>query len=56
MAGFGILTTSSLDPCQQMGTVILVSIVFALIASLMILPTFLVIWANYHNRKTAKTL
>ena len=56
MAGFGILTTSSLVPFQQMGTVILVSIGFALIASLMILPTFLVIWANYHNRKTAKTL
>ncbi|GIS45510.1 MAG: hypothetical protein Ct9H90mP17_3530 [Actinomycetota bacterium] len=37
-----------------MGTVILVSIGFALIASLMILPTFLVIWANYHNRKTQK--
>ncbi|MDC2977451.1 MMPL family transporter [Acidimicrobiaceae bacterium] len=56
MAGFGILTTSSLVPFQQMGTVILVSIGFALIASLMILPTFLVIWANYHNKKTAKTL
>jgi Predicted exporters of the RND superfamily len=39
MAGFGILTTSSLVPFQQMGTVILVSIGFALIASLMILPT-----------------
>ena len=56
MAGFGILTTSSLVPFQQMGTVILVSIGFALIASLMILPTFLVLWANFHNRKTAKTL
>ena len=56
MAGFGILTTSSLVPFQQMGTVILVSIGFALVASLMILPTFLVIWANYHNKKTAKSL
>ena len=56
MAGFGILTTSSLVPFQQMGTVILVSIGFALIASLLILPTFLVLWANYHNRKTAKSL
>ena len=56
MAGFGILTTSSLVPFQQMGTGILVSFGFALIASLMILPSFLVLWANFHNRKTAKTL
>ena len=54
MAGFGILTTSTLVP--QMGTVILVSIGFALVASLTILPTFLVLWANYHNKKTAKSL
>ena len=56
MAGFGILTTSTLVPFQQMGTVILVSIGFALVASLTILPTFLVLWANYHNKKTAKSL
>ena len=51
MAGFGILTTSTLKPFQQMGQVVLVSIGFALVASILILPTLLVLWANYHNKK-----
>ena len=56
MAGFGILTTSTLKPFQQIGQVVLVSIGFALVASILILPTLLVLWANYHNKKTAKSL
>ena len=56
MAGFGILTTSTFKPFQQMGQVVLVSIGFALVASILILPTLLVLWANYHNKKTAKSL
>jgi predicted RND superfamily exporter protein len=56
MAGFGILTTSTLKPFQQMGQVVLVSIGFALVASILILPTLLVLWANYHIKKTAKSL
>ena len=56
MAVFGILTTSTLKPFQQMGQVVLVSIGFALVASILILPTLLVLWANYHNKKTAKSL
>ena len=56
MAGFGILTTSTLKPFQQMGQVVLVSIGFALVASILSLPTLLVLWANYHNKKTAKSL
>ena len=56
MAGFGILTTSTLKTFQQMGQVVLVSIGFALVASILILPTLLVLWANYHNKKTAKSL
>ena len=56
MAGFGILTTSTLKPFQQMVQVVLVSIGFALVASILILPTLLVLWANYHNKKTAKSL
>ena len=43
MAGFGILTTSTLKPFQQMGQVVLVSIGFALVASILILPTLLVL-------------
>lgn len=49
MAGFGILTTSTLKPFQQMGQVVLVSIGFALVASILILPTLLVFWANYQH-------
>ena len=56
MAGFGILMTSTLKPFQQMGQVVVVALGFALVASIVILPTLLVFWANYHNRKTAKSL
>ena len=56
MAGFGILMTSSLKPFQQMGQVVVVALGFALVASILILPTLLVLWANYHNKKTAKSL
>ena len=57
MAGFGILMTSSLKPFQQMGqVVVVVALGFALVASILILPTLLVFWANYHNKKTAKSL
>jgi len=56
MAGFGILMTSTLKPFQQMGQVVVVALGFALVASILILPTLLVFWANYHNRKTAKSL
>ena len=56
MAGFGILMTSSLKPFQQMGQVVVVALGFALVASILILPTLLVFWANYHNKKTANSL
>ncbi len=56
MAGFGILMTSTLKPFQQMGQVVVVALGFALVASILILPTMLVFWANYHNKKTAKSL
>jgi len=39
-----------------MGQVVVVALGFALVASILILPTLLVFWANYHNRKTAKSL
>ena len=56
MAGFGILTTSSLLPFQQMGQVVVVSLGFALVASILILPTLLVFWGNYHIKKEAKNI
>jgi len=56
MAGFGILMTSTLKPFQQMGQVVVVALGFALVASILILPTMLVFCAKYHNKKTAKSL
>ena len=56
MAGFGILITSSLKPFQQMGQVVVIAIGFALIASILILPTLLVLWANYHMKKESKKI
>ena len=49
-------TVDDLKPFQQMGQVVVVALGFALVASILILPTMLVFWANYHNRKTAKSL
>ena len=56
MAGFGILITSSLKPFQQMGQVVVIALGFALIASILILPTLLVLWANYHMKKESKKI
>ena len=56
MAGFGILMTSSLKPFQQMGQVVVIAIGFALVASILILPTLLVFWANYHMKKESKKI
>jgi len=50
------LMTSSLTPFQQMGQVVVVALGFALVASMLTLPTLLVLWANNHNKKTAKSL
>ena len=56
MAGFGILVTSSLKPFQQMGQVVVVALGFALVASILILPTLLVFWANYHIGRESKKI
>ena len=56
MAGFGILTTSSLKPFQQMGQVVVIALGFALVASILILPTLLVFWASYHMKKESKKI
>ena len=56
MAGFGILVTSSLKPFQQMGQVVVVALGFALVASILILPTLLVFWANYHIKRESKKI
>lgn len=50
-AGFGILMTSTLKPFQQLGEVTFWAIVFALIASVLVLPSMLVLWDRWHRRR-----
>ena len=50
-AGFGVLITSTLKPFQQFGEVTFWAILFALIASVLVLPSILVLWDNWHRRR-----
>lgn len=51
MAGFGILITSSLVPFRQMGQVTVFAIGLALVASILVLPSMLVLWERWHRRR-----
>lgn len=51
IAGFGILTTSSLTPFQQFGLVTVYSIGFALVASTVVLPAMLVVYDRFRRRR-----
>lgn len=51
MAGFGILMTSSLTPFRQMGQVTVFAIGLALVASILVLPSMLVLWERWHQRR-----
>lgn len=44
MVGFGVLTTSTLVPFAQLGFVTVYAIGFALIASILVLPSLLALW------------
>ncbi len=50
-AGFGILMTSTLKPFKQLGEVTFWAIVFALIASVLVLPSMLVLWDRWHRNR-----
>ena len=51
MAGFGVLMTSSLKPFAQMGQVTVYAIGFALVASVLVLPSMLALWDGWHRRR-----
>lgn len=53
IAGFGILMTSSLVPFRQMGQVTAYAIGLALLASLLVLPSLLVMWEKWHRRRAS---
>ncbi len=56
MAGFGSLVTSNLKPFQQFGAVTFYAISFALLASVLVLPSMLVLWDRWHRRRGDATL
>ena len=50
-AGFGILMTSTLTPFKQLGEVTFWAIVFSLVASVLVLPSMLVLWDRWHIKR-----
>lgn len=56
MAGFGSLMTSNLKPFQQFGAVTFYAIGFALLASVLVLPSMLVLWDRWHRSRGDATL
>jgi predicted RND superfamily exporter protein len=53
--GFGVLTFAFLPALQQFGTITAVSIGFAFIASVAVLPSMLVVWTRYAGPEWART-
>ncbi len=49
--GFGILTTSTLVPFEQLGYVIVYAIAFSLIAAVLVLPSLLTLWDRNDRRR-----
>lgn len=50
-AGFGILVTSTLKPFQQFGEVTFWAIVIALVGSVLVLPSLLILWDRWHRAR-----
>ena len=43
--------TSTLKPFQQLGEVTFWAILFALVASVLVLPSMLVVWDRWHRKR-----
>jgi len=54
--GFGILMTSTTIPFQQFGFVLAYTILLALLAAILVLPSMLVIWDRWHRKRGDETL
>ena len=50
IAGFGILVFALMPPLQQFGGITALTILYSFLASVFILPTFLVLWAKWRKR------
>ncbi len=51
IAGFGLLVFALMPPLQQFGGITALTILFSFLASVFVLPTFLVLWARYRKKK-----
>ncbi len=49
--GFGVLIFSSLMPFQQFGIVTAITIAYALIAAVVVVPPAMILWAAYQNHR-----
>jgi len=49
VGGFGVLVFAILPPLQQFGTITGLTIVYAFLASVLVLPSLLVVWTRYVN-------
>jgi predicted RND superfamily exporter protein len=54
--GFGILMTSTTIPFQQFGFVLAYTIVLALLAAVLVLPSMLVLWDRWHRNRGDEAL
>lgn len=54
--GFGILMVSTTIPFQQFGFVLAYTIILALLAAVLVLPSMLVLWDRWHRRRGDETL
>ena len=49
--GFGVLVLSSLTPFQQFGLVTAITIGYALVAAIVVVPPLMIVWAAYQNSR-----
>lgn len=49
--GFGVLMLSSLTPFQQFGVVTALTILYALVAAIVVVPPAMIVWAAYQNSR-----
>lgn len=54
--GFGLLVFALLNPLQKFGLITAITIVYAFIASVVVLPSLLVLWTRYVRTDTATVL
>jgi len=51
IAGFGLLVFALMPPIQQFGGITALTILYSFLASVFILPTFLVLWARFRRKR-----